>query len=85
MSGVGAVFLAIFLKLIWPSLTKEKMEKENVDTGDPILHELLKELLVKLDVPPLQEVPSRRSSTTSPSKTDSIDDLKTDSNFKTKV
>ena len=50
-------------------------EKESVDTGNPTLHELLKELLVKLDGPSLEEVPSRRSSTGSPSGNEPIDYL----------
>ena len=51
-------------------------EKEDVGTGDPTLHELLKELLVKLDAPSLEEVPSRRSSTGAPSGDERIDYLR---------
>ena len=42
MSGVGALFLAIFLKLIWPSLTRRKSEVENPSAFD-LLQQALQE------------------------------------------
>ena len=58
--------------------TPTQVAQDNVDTGDPTLHELLKELLVKLDTPPVEEISSRRPSTTVPGGDKPIDDLTND-------
>ena len=52
-------------------------EKESTDTVDPTL-QLLRELVMKLDVPPLEEVPNRRSLTRFPSGDELTNDLKSD-------
>ena len=53
-------------------------KKESMETADSTLHELLKELVMKLDVPRPEEAPNRRSSRTFSNRDQLIDDLKSD-------
>ena len=69
---IGGPFATIF---IYRRFTKEK---DNVNTVDPT-YELLKELVGKLDVPRLEDPPSRRSPTRKfLTGEESIEDLKSD-------
>lgn len=53
-------------------------KNESTDTADSTLHELIRELVTKLDTPSVEDPPSQRSSTMFPSGKESIDDLKSD-------
>lgn len=80
LAGIlGGPFLTIFV------YRRFNKGKENVDTVDPALQELLRSLtekldglVEKLDVPPLEEVPSRRLSTPRRSQDELMGVLKTD-------
>lgn len=74
---IGSIAIPIglyFLKQWW----ENKSNKDSVETVDTTLHELIKELVLKLDVPPLEEVQRRPSSTTFLSEDELRDNLKSD-------
>lgn len=85
--GVIGIFVTLILSVvgyILKSIWQSRTNKDSVETMDPTLQELLKQLLERLDTPRPEEVPSRRSPITFLSEDELRDILKSDDYTKTR-
>ena len=79
--GVIGIFVTLILSVvcyIFKTMWQSRGNRDSVETVDPTLQELLKELVARVDMPRPEEVPSRRSPTTFLSEDELKDNLKSD-------
>ena len=79
--GIIGIFATLILSVvgyILKSIWQSRTNKDSVETIDPTLQELLKELVTRLDIPRPEEVPSRSPATRFLSEGELRDNLKSD-------